>query len=70
MRKFRIASRRPERHGVQLNSTWPWTLNYVNPADDPRKSRLGHDLAPGGGREEVPFTRAFHALPCPKAPPS
>ena len=22
---------------VQLNSTGPWTLNYVNPADDPRK---------------------------------
>jgi quercetin dioxygenase-like cupin family protein len=22
---------------VQLNSTGPWTLTYVNPADDPRK---------------------------------
>jgi quercetin dioxygenase-like cupin family protein len=22
---------------VQLNSTGPWTINYVNPADDPRK---------------------------------
>jgi quercetin dioxygenase-like cupin family protein len=22
---------------VQLNSTGPWNLNYVNPADDPRK---------------------------------
>ena len=22
---------------VQLNSTGPWTLNYVNPGDDPRK---------------------------------
>ena len=38
---------------VQLNSTGPWTLNYVNPADDPRKSRLGHDLAPGGGRRGI-----------------
>lgn len=22
---------------VQLNSTGPWTVNYINPADDPRK---------------------------------
>jgi quercetin dioxygenase-like cupin family protein len=22
---------------VQLNSTGPWTINYINPADDPRK---------------------------------
>lgn len=24
---------------VQLNSTGPWTINYVNPADDPRTKR-------------------------------
>lgn len=24
---------------VQLNSTGPWTLNYVNPKDDPRKTQ-------------------------------
>jgi quercetin dioxygenase-like cupin family protein len=24
---------------VQLNSTGPWGLNYVNPADDPRKTQ-------------------------------
>ena len=24
---------------IQLNSTGPWTLNYLNPADDPRKTQ-------------------------------
>lgn len=24
---------------VQLSSTGPWTINYVNPADDPRRKR-------------------------------
>jgi len=22
---------------IQLNSTWPWSLTYVNPQDDPRQ---------------------------------
>jgi hypothetical protein len=23
---------------IQVNATGPWTLNYVNPADDPRQA--------------------------------
>jgi hypothetical protein len=35
---------------IQLNSTGPWALTYVNPADDPRQRRGAARTGAASGR--------------------